>query len=92
MAADAADAAIDVYRVIEIRKIRHLVDSHPIDRVPGLPTLADGRQFGIVGLNLRVTVHARLCCGHIRVGRNLHVRVAIPAVHPELRHMYSGVR
>jgi len=68
MAAHTADAAIDVDRMIEIRKVRHLVDFYPVDRVPALPALPDGGQFGIVGLNLGVAIHAGLRGGYVGVG------------------------
>ena len=87
VAADATDAAIDVHRMIEIRKIRHLVDLDPVDRIPALPTLPHRGQFGIIRLNLGVAIHAGLRGGNIRMRRNLHVRVTIPAIHAELRHM-----
>ena len=68
MAAHTADAAIDVDRMIEVRKVRHLVDFYPVDRVPALPTLPDGGQFGIAGLHLGVAIHAGLCGGYVGVG------------------------
>jgi len=87
VATHTADAAIDVDGVIEIGKIRHLVDFHPVNRIPALPTLPHSGQFGIVGLNLRMAVHTGLRRRNIRVGRNLHIRVTITAIHPELCHM-----
>lgn len=73
--------------MIEIRVIGYLVDSYPVDWISALPTLSHRGQFGIIGLNLRVAVHAGLRRGNIRVGRNLHVGVTVPAIHPELRDM-----
>jgi len=73
--------------MIEIRKIRHLVDLDPVDWIPTLPTVPYGGQFGIIRLNLGVAIHAGLGGGNIRVRRNFHVRVTIPAIHAELRHM-----
>ena len=68
VAADAADAPIDVHRMIEICKIRYLVDFHPVDRISALPAVPHGSEFGIVGLNLRVAVHTGLRRRNIRVG------------------------
>src|ERR1700730_7991082 len=48
VAAHAADAAIDVHRVIEIRKIGYLMNFYPVNRVPALPTFPDGGQFGVI--------------------------------------------
>ena len=41
MATHAADAAIHMYRMIEISKVRHLMNFYPIDRLPGLPAFAN---------------------------------------------------
>ena len=68
VATHATDAAINVYRMIEIREVRHLVNFYPVDRISALPTLSHGGQFRIVGLNLRMTIHAGLSSGNIRVG------------------------
>ena len=60
VAARTADPAIDVHGMIEIRKIRHLVDFQPVDRISAFPALFHCSQFWIVGFNLRVTIHAGL--------------------------------
>jgi hypothetical protein len=73
VAAYATDAAIDVHRVVEIGEIGHLMDFHPIYRVPALPTVSHRGKFGVIGLNLGVTVHAGLGGWDIRMGRNLNV-------------------
>jgi len=87
MATHAADASVDMHGMIEIRKVRHLVDFDPVHWVPTLPTIPDRGQFGIVGLNLGMTIHAGLRGWYVRVGGNLDVGVAISAVHTKLRHM-----
>ena len=88
MAAHAAYAAIDMHGMIEKRKVRYLVDFDPIDWLPAFPARSHRGELRIVGLNLRVAVHTGLRRGNIRVGRNIHVRMAVPAVHTELGDMH----
>ena len=87
VAAYAAYTAIDVHRMVEICKIGDLVDLQPANWLPALPALLHGGQLRIIGLHLRMAVHARLRRRDIRVGRNIHVGVTIPAIHTELGHM-----
>ncbi len=61
-----------------------MVDLHPGDRHARRPAFADGQQLGALGLDLAVTVHARLGARHVRVRALLDVVVAVPAVHAEL--------
>lgn len=60
VATHAADPAIDVYSVIEIREVRHLVDLDPVDWISGRPALSYRGQSRTVGFDLRVTIHASL--------------------------------
>lgn len=87
VAAHAAYTAIDVHRMVEICKIRDLVDLQPADRLPALPALLHGGQLRVIGLYLRMAIHAGLRCRDIRVGRNIDVGMTIPAIHAELGHM-----
>src|SRR5580704_8230512 len=77
VATHATDASVDMHGMIEIRKVRHLVDFHPVHGVPTLPTIPDCGQFGIVGLNLGMTIHTGLRGWYVRVGGNLDVGMAI---------------
>ena len=43
--AHAADPTSHVYRVIEIGKVRHLVDLDPVHRLPGFPALLNRREL-----------------------------------------------
>ena len=54
----AADAAIDVYRVVEICKIRQLVDLDPLNRFARRSAFANQRQPRIILQHLAVAVHA----------------------------------
>ena len=87
MATHAADTSVDMHGMIEIRKVRQLMDFHPIHWVPGLPTITHRGQFGIVGLNLGMTIHAGLRGWYVRVRGNLDEGMAISAVHAELRYV-----
>ncbi len=87
VATDTADSPVHVDRVIKVNVFRGFVDLDPLDRLPGLPRLANQGELGTVLLNLRVTVHADLSRGDIGVGGGLNERVAIAAVHAELSSM-----
>ena len=84
VAIHAADAAIYVYRMIEISKIRDLMYFHPVDWFPRFPTLLDRCKFRIAGLHLGVAIHAGLRRRDIRMRGNLHVRMTVPAIHSKL--------
>jgi hypothetical protein len=60
VATRTADPPIDVHGMIEIGKIRYLMDLYPIDRISARPALSYRGQFRIVGFNLRMTIHAGL--------------------------------
>jgi hypothetical protein len=65
MATDAANTAVHVHRVIEIREVRDLMNFHPINWLTALPALANRGQFGIRRLNLGVAIHAGLSRWHV---------------------------
>ena len=65
VATHATDTPINVHRVIEISVIGYLVDFYPVDRIPALPAFPNRGQFWIVGLHLRMTIHAGLRGGYI---------------------------
>jgi len=80
----AADAAVDVNRVIKIRKIGNFMDLNPLDGLAGGGAFTNQRQARIVLEHLRMAIHASGRRGDIREPGFLHARMAIPAIHPEL--------
>jgi len=55
----AADAAIHVASDCK-KVIGRAMKLHPLDRLAGFPTLANGLELGIVLLHLRMAIHAGL--------------------------------
>jgi hypothetical protein len=60
VAADAADPAVYMHRVVKVSKIRDLMDSDPVHRLTRFPALPYRPEFRIVILDLLVAIHARL--------------------------------
>ena len=50
--------------VIEIGVIRQLVNLNPLNGHSGFITGTNLLKLGTFPVNLRVTIHARLCCWH----------------------------
>ncbi len=84
MATGTTDATVHVGGMVEVNVIRGLVDPDPRDWSPVFPTFHHRDQFGAVGFDGTMASHAGLGRGNIRMGRDFHGRVAIPAIHPEL--------
>ena len=61
MTGRASHSLVDVYAVIEIDKIRKVMDLGPFYRLAGPPALANDLQILAVREKLRVAVHAGLC-------------------------------
>lgn len=80
MTSRTAYAFADVNRVIEIRKIRQVVNTHPFQRLSGSKTRAHRFEIGTVGPNLFVTTHAHSRRRHARGRRRLDRSVAITAI------------
>ncbi len=87
VATETTDAPVHVRRVIVIDIIDRAMDPHPIDRLTCLPAHPHGLQLRVVLLHLRVAVHADLRVRHIRLRRDFHKAVTIPAIHSELRNV-----
>src|SRR6266536_3459619 len=54
----AADAFVDVNAVVEVHKIRQIVDARPLDRFPRAEALTDRLEERAVREDLRMAVHA----------------------------------
>ena len=81
------DSPIHVRGVIVKDIIGRPMNLHPLDRFARLPTVAHRLKLRVILLHLRVAVHAGLRVWQVRVRRHFDKTVAIPAIHPELRHM-----
>lgn len=80
MTGRTAYAFVHVNRVIEIRKVREVVNAHPFQRLSGPQTRAHGFEIRTVRPNLFVTTHAHCRRRHARGRRGLDRRVAITAI------------
>lgn len=80
MAGRTADALVHMNRVIEIRKVRKVVDANPFQRLARLETCAHGFKIRTVGPDLFMAIHAHRGRRHARGGRSLDRRVAIAAI------------
>jgi len=66
--------------VVEIDEIGNIVDSSPLNRLPGSPTFADRLQIGTIRPYLRVTIHTGLGWRDSGVSKLFNSRVAVTAV------------
>ena len=89
MAFHAADTAVHVGGMVEISVVGGLVNPDPRHRFAGGVTLAHGGEQWAVGLDDAVAVHARLRGRHIRMRGLVDVAVAIAAIEPKLRDVFS---
>ena len=64
MTRGAADAVVHVNRMIEIGKVRQVVNANPFERLACFQTGAYRFEIGTVGPNLFVTAHANLGRGN----------------------------
>ncbi len=87
----AGDAAIEMDAVIEVNKIRGLVNLSPFDRGVVLIRIAHHRQLFTVLFDLTfiwpVAVEAGLVRGHVRVTGHLGKGMTVDALHPKLAHV-----
>ncbi len=83
----AAHSAGDVGAVVEIRKVRQVVDTDPRNRIAAVRAAPNESEFFAIGQDLLVAVHADLRRGNRRVSRTLNARVAVAAVEPEIAGM-----
>ena len=80
MAGAAPDAFVDVNAVIEISKVRQIVDPGPTDGFVSSKTVADRLQRRTCRPDLRMAIHAGFCGWNIRESRIFHRRVTITAI------------
>ena len=80
MTIHTAHATHDVRRVIEERVVGQVVHAHPLDGTSGFPTLLERLDQLTLGMNHRVTVHARLRRWNGRMCRDFNGVVAVPTV------------
>src|ERR1035438_2925319 len=76
----ASDALVDMNTVIEVYKIRQVVDARPFQRFPAPVAGAHGFQNLGVRPDLRMAAHAALGRRYSGEGRRLYRRVAVPAI------------
>ncbi len=80
MAGGAADSLVHVNAVIEIDKLRQIVDARPLDRFAGPKALAHRRESRAIRPNLRVAIHADFCRRNAGKRARLDRCVAVPAI------------
>ena len=88
VALHATDAAVDVDRVVEIDIVRHPVNLHPGNRLPGLGALPHQRQPRIILEHLAVAIHAGRAGRDVGIPRLLHPVMAVAAIKAQLVHMH----
>ena len=84
MALNATNATYNVRGVIEIRVIRKFMHLDPLNRHSSFVTGTNLLQLGTFAMNLRVAIHAGLCCWHRGERSLLNRGVAIAAIHSQL--------
>jgi len=80
MASRATDTFVHMNRVIEIRKVRQIMDPHPLERFPGLKAGPHRFKIRTVSPYLFMTAHTDLSRRHARRCRSLHRCMAIAAI------------
>src|SRR5436309_6699596 len=80
MTGRAADALVDVYRVIEIDEVRQIMYLDPFDGLAAAKTLADDFKVRAVRPDLRMAIHAGLGRRDAGGGRYFDRGVAITAI------------
>ena len=87
MALNATNATHNVRGVVEIRVIRKFVHLDPLNGHSCFVTGTNLLQLGTFAMNLRVAIHAGLCCWHRGERSLLNRGVAIAAIHSQLASM-----
>ena len=87
MTGGASHSLANVNTVVEIYKVRQIVNPRPLDRLARPVTFAHGLQSGACGPHLRVAIHADLGGRYVGGRRNLHSRVAVPAIDPQASYV-----
>ena len=80
VARGAADAFVDVNAVVEIDKVGKPVDFHPLNRLVGAVTLANGFEVRSVGKQDGMAIHAGFRRRDARNGGSLNRGVTIAAI------------
>src|ERR1041384_6753363 len=83
MTTGTTDTLMNMNAVIEIRKLRQVVNARPLERHARAETRANGFKHWTVRPNLRMTVHADLRRRYSGESRFFNRRVAITAVDSE---------
>lgn len=86
---DAADAAVNVARVIKISVVGGFMNPNPRYRFTASVAIANGREQRARGLDDTMAIHARLGGRHIGMSGLVDVTVAIAAIHPQLGDVFS---
>jgi len=84
----APHSIVDMDLVAEMGIVGKMMDLDPLNRLTGRPTLPHGEQFGGIGPDLAVTVHAGLRWRNVRMIGRGHVGVTVLTIDIEL----SGVK
>jgi len=84
---DATYAAAYVDGVVEVGVVGNVVNLDPGNWFTCSPAVTNGLKFGVVLLNVAVTIHTGLRGGKIGMAANFDVAVAITAVHAKLGYM-----
>ena len=92
---NAANASVDVSGVIEVNKLRQVVNTLPSNAASGFPALANRSQLCARLMNCRQSRHALRICGTVAIDARRRWRdrsvsgvkdrvVAIPTIHLQL--------
>ena len=81
VAAEAADAAVHVRRVIVINVIDRAMDPYPLDRVARSPACPNWLKLWVILLHLRMAVHTGLGVRDVRLRCHFYKAVTIPTIH-----------
>jgi hypothetical protein len=81
------DTTLNVNRVVEVHKVRDLVNLRPLHRYVFVITLTNRLEERAVIPNLRVTGHTGMRSGIACLGRLLDACVAVTAIDTQLGHV-----
>src|SRR5689334_6341659 len=80
MAGGTSNAFCYVNAVIEVNKLREVVNPFPLDRLVFAKARSDGLEIRLIGEKLAMTIHAGLRWGHTCCCRGLNSRVAVATI------------
>ena len=84
VALNATNATHNVRGVIEVRVIRKFMHLDPLNRHSCFVTGTNLLKLGTFAMNLRVAIHAGLCCWHRGERSLFNGGVAVAAIHSQL--------